>query len=144
MPNTAAITRGMNSNAQSDALPSASTALSAAHTANPPTDPAPLQGSRWKTWLKRGGKYVFWFYFIKGIAWLVVPGALAWYASMRSADAGPQTEQAVIHAVDPALAPQLDPVTNSAAERALQSPAGVTDPSRPSNSVKLSNSSGDA
>lgn len=29
-------------------------------------------------WLRRVGKLGFWFFFIKGLCWLAVPGALAW------------------------------------------------------------------
>jgi len=50
-------------------------------------NPAMLYGATWYqpvartgpgAWLKRAGAAGFWFFLAKGLAWLIVPGVVAW------------------------------------------------------------------
>ncbi|MFP5349825.1 MAG: hypothetical protein ACLGHO_08270 [Gammaproteobacteria bacterium] len=37
------------------------------------------QGRRAPRWVKRAGAMSFWFFLAKGLAWVIVPGAIAWF-----------------------------------------------------------------
>lgn len=38
------------------------------------------QGQRTPRWFKRAGAVSFWFFLAKGLAWVIVPGVIAWFA----------------------------------------------------------------